>query len=101
VPAAESAQRQFYLYGQQRLYTEAQHRFRTHPKPSQVYVSSDRNNWGGPCAAGTFQKGRSDKNILFEKASTGRFVRLVGLSGFDGQAFASIAELNIIPASVK
>ncbi len=67
----------------------------------QVYVSTDGKNWGQPCAAGTFQKGRSDKNVLFEKASTGRFVRFVALSGFDGQAYASIAELNIIPASVK
>jgi hypothetical protein len=67
----------------------------------QVYVSTDVKNWGQPCAAGTFQKGRSDKNILFEKPSIGRFVRFVALSGFDGQAFASVAELNIIPASVK
>lgn len=67
----------------------------------QVYVSTDGKNWGSPCATGTFQKGRSDKNVLFEKASTGRFVRFVALSGFDGQPFASIAELNIIPASVK
>ena len=67
----------------------------------QVYVSIDGKNWGRPCAAGTFQKGRSDKNILFEKASTGKFVRFVALSGFDGQAFSSIAELNIIPALEK
>jgi beta-galactosidase len=65
----------------------------------QVYVSTDGKDWGKPCAAGTFQKGRSDKNVLFEKPGTGRFVRFVALSGFDGQPFASIAELNIIPAS--
>ncbi|MHC4532601.1 MAG: discoidin domain-containing protein [Planctomycetota bacterium] len=67
----------------------------------QVYVSTDGKNWGQPCAAGTFQKGRSDKNVLFEKASTGKFLRFVALAGFDGQPFTSIAELNIIPASVK
>ena len=67
----------------------------------QAYVSTDGKNWGKPCAAGTFQKGRSDKNVLFKKASTGKFIRFVALSGFDGQAFASIAELNIIPASEK
>ena len=67
----------------------------------QVYVSTDGKKWGKPCAAGTFQKGRSDKNVLFEKAKTGKFVRFVALSGFDGQPFTSIAELNIIPASVK
>ncbi|MCP4261472.1 MAG: hypothetical protein GY774_28815 [Planctomycetes bacterium] len=67
----------------------------------QVYVSKDGKNWGQPCATGTFQKGRSDKNVLFEKASTGRFVRFVALSGFDDQPFASIAELDIISASEK
>jgi hypothetical protein len=65
----------------------------------QVFVSTDGKNWGKPCAAGTFQKGRSDKNIPFDKACTGRFVRFVALSGFEGQDFAAIAELNIIPAS--
>jgi hypothetical protein len=65
----------------------------------QVYVSTDGKNWGKPCATGTFQKGRSDKTVLFEKPGTGRFVRFVALSGFDGQPFASIAELNIIHAS--
>jgi hypothetical protein len=67
----------------------------------QVYVSTDGKDWGKPCAVGTFQKGRSDKNVLFEKVSTGKFVRFVALLGFDGQPFASIAELNIIPASLK
>jgi hypothetical protein len=67
----------------------------------QVYVSADGKDWGKPCDAGTFQKGRSDKNVLFQKPHTGRFLRFVALSGFDGQAFASIAELNIIPDSVK
>jgi hypothetical protein len=67
----------------------------------QVFVSSDGKNWGRPYAAGSFQKGRSDTNVLFEKARTGKFVRFVALSGFDGKPFTSIAELNIIPASEK
>jgi len=52
-------------------------------------------------AAGTFKKGRSEKNVLFEKTCEGRFIRFVALSGFDGQMFASIAELDIIPVSEK
>jgi len=67
----------------------------------QVYVSSDGKNWDRPCAAGSFQKGRSDTNVLFEKPKTGKFVRFVAISGFDDKAFASIAELNIVPASEK
>jgi hypothetical protein len=65
----------------------------------QVYVSSDGKNWGSPCAAGTFQKGRSDKAVLFEKSKKGRFLRFVALSGFESQPFTAIAELNIVPAS--
>jgi hypothetical protein len=67
----------------------------------QIYVSTDDKDWGTPSAAGVFQKGRSQKKVLFEKARTGRFIRFVALCGFDGQAFASIAELDIIPASEK
>jgi hypothetical protein len=67
----------------------------------QVYVSTDGKNWGKPCAAGTFQKGRSDKTILFEKPKNGKFIRFVALSGFDGQPFTAIAELNIIQTSEK
>jgi hypothetical protein len=66
----------------------------------QVYVSDDGKIWGKPCAAGTFQKERSDKNIIL-KATTGKFIRFVALSGFDDQPFAAIAELDIIPASKK
>jgi hypothetical protein len=65
----------------------------------QIYVSTDGKDWGNLIATGTFQKGRSEKKLLFKKACKGRFVRFVALSGFDNQTFASIAELNIIPAS--
>jgi len=67
----------------------------------QVYVSADGKNWGDPMAAGTFKKDRSEKNVLFEKTCEGRFIRFVALSGFDGQMFTSIAELDIIPVSEK
>ncbi|MBN1805478.1 MAG: discoidin domain-containing protein [Sedimentisphaerales bacterium] len=66
----------------------------------EVYVSTDGKNWGKPCAAGTFQKGRSDKNI-FLKVAAGKFVRFVALAGFDNQPFAAIAELDIITAEQK
>jgi hypothetical protein len=65
----------------------------------QVYVSLDGKNWGDPIATGIFKKDRNKKNVLFEKAGKGRFIRFVAASGFDGQIFASVAELDIIPAS--
>jgi len=65
----------------------------------QAYVSLDGKNWGDPVATGIFKKGRNKKRVLFEKAGKGRFIRFVAASGFDGQIFASVAELDIIPAS--
>jgi len=65
----------------------------------EVYVSPDGENWGEPAATGQFEKNRNKKKFLFEKIREGRFFRFVALSGFDGQIFASMAELDIIPAS--
>lgn len=64
-----------------------------------VYVSVDGKNWGDTVAAGTIKKGRDKKKILFGKTHNVRFIRFVAVSGFDGQTFASVAELNIIPGS--
>jgi len=65
----------------------------------EVYVSADGYNWGKPAATGNFEKNRNKKKVLFDKIIEGRFFRFVVLSGFDGQIFASMAELDIIPAS--
>ncbi|UCG58973.1 MAG: discoidin domain-containing protein, partial [Phycisphaerales bacterium] len=67
----------------------------------QVYVSSDGRNWGEPVASGNFKKDGTEKKVLFKKSAKGRFVRFAALSGFDGQIFTSIAELNIIENSEK
>ena len=64
-----------------------------------VYVSTDGENFGDAVAAGTFQKGRDKKNITFGKTQKAKFIRFVAVSGFDGQIFASVAELDLIPAS--
>ena len=65
----------------------------------EVYISADGETWGEPAATGQFEKNRNMKKVLFEKNREGRFFRFVALSGFDGQIFASMAELDIIPAS--
>ena len=67
----------------------------------QIYVSRDGKDWGEALASGDFEKNGAEKEVLFEKPVTGRFIRLVALSGFDGQVFASIAEFDIIPGSDK
>jgi hypothetical protein len=65
----------------------------------EVYVSPNGENWGEPAATGQFVKNRNKKKFPFEKIKEGRFFRFVALSGFDGQIFASMGELDIIPAS--
>jgi hypothetical protein len=65
----------------------------------EIYISLDGQDWGSPVAAGSFERNRDQKKILFDEARKGRFLRFVALSGYDGQAFASMAELDIIPAS--
>jgi hypothetical protein len=67
----------------------------------EVYISTDGENWGEPPATGNFEKNRNKKKVIFNKSKTGRFLRFVALSGIDGQIFASMAELDIIPASEK
>lgn len=61
-----------------------------------VYVRSDGKSWGAPAATGKFLKGRAEKKVLFNEVHKGRFFRFVALSGFDGKAFASAAEINLI-----
>lgn len=62
----------------------------------EAYVSIDGENWGEPAATGQFEKNRSKKKVLFEKIREGRFFHFVALSGFDGQIFASAAEIDLI-----
>jgi len=64
-----------------------------------VYVSEDGKNWGEPIAVGNFQKGRDKKKITFGKIQKAKFIRFVAVSGFDGQIFASVAELDVVQAS--
>jgi len=64
----------------------------------EVYASDNPDNWGQPVAKGAFQKGRTEQKIMFRNVQKTRFIRLVALEGFDGQIFASIADLDLIPA---
>jgi hypothetical protein len=62
----------------------------------EVYVSADGRDWGEPAASGSFEKGRDRKTIAFERGTKGRFLRFVALAGFDGQKFASAAEISLV-----
>ena len=65
-------------------------------KQYQVYISADGQNWDRPAATGSFERNRNKQKILFDKTREGRFFRFVALSGFDGQIFASVAEIDLI-----
>ncbi|MEU9887534.1 glycoside hydrolase family 2 TIM barrel-domain containing protein [Sphaerisporangium sp. NPDC051011] len=60
----------------------------------EFYVSADGTNWGGAVATGTFPNSAARQTVTFP-AKTGRYVRLRALSGFDGQAFTSVADLQV------
>jgi hypothetical protein len=65
----------------------------------EVYVSTNGENFGDVVAAGIFQKGRDKKKIPFRKAQKAKFIRFVAVSGFNGQFFASVAELDVMAVS--
>jgi hypothetical protein len=70
----------------------------------EFYVSSDDRapsagwSWGTPAARGTFPNDAAEQEVLFKRAQPARYIRLVSLSEVKGQAFASVAELDVIPA---
>jgi hypothetical protein len=64
----------------------------------EFYASNDKSNWGEPVARGTFARDAKVKSVPFDKAVKARYIRFVALKGFDGQKWASIAELKLIPS---
>jgi hypothetical protein len=64
----------------------------------EVYVSDDPVVWGNPIHRGTLARNNNRSTISFAKPIQGRYVRFVALKGIDGQKFASIAELDIVPS---
>lgn len=61
----------------------------------EVYLSDDGKTWGNPVAAGAFARGVDWQVVRFK--GKGRFLRLVALSGLDGQNYVAAAELEVIP----
>ncbi len=63
-----------------------------------LYASNDPDNWGPAVAAGTWDKTPDLKRVHFAETVKVRYLRLVAQEGFDGQPWASIAELDVVPA---
>jgi hypothetical protein len=64
----------------------------------EVYTSADPDSWGEPVAKGTFAKSRDKKDVRFATPRSCRYLRFVARKGFDGKVWASMAELDVIPA---
>ncbi len=63
-----------------------------------IYVSQDGKAWGEPIATGTWPNVAGLQTIQFDKPASARFVKLVGESEVRGNAFTSIAELDVMLA---
>jgi hypothetical protein len=86
--------------GTARAVTDLYYQPRTDASPNgrigryEVYVSADGSSWGTPVATGTLPNTTAEQHIRF-LPKTGRYVRLRALSEVNGNAWTSIAELNV------
>ena len=61
----------------------------------EFYTSSDGKNWGTPVATGTFANNVLEKEVSFTTI-LGRYIRLRALTEANGNAWTSMAELNVL-----
>lgn len=66
-------------------------------KDYEFYVSADGSNWGTAVKAGTWNS-TTDMKKEFFTPKTGRYIRLVGISEVNGNAWASAAEIDVYGA---
>lgn len=64
-------------------------------KDYDFYVSADKQNWGTPVASGSFNTDRNEKRVTFTQKDA-RYVRFVAKSEINGNAWASVAELDLV-----
>jgi hypothetical protein len=67
-------------------------------KDYEFFVSADGQNWGEAVARGTFPALETEQQIMFAKPRLARYVRFVALSGHANGPWASLAELDVVPA---
>jgi hypothetical protein len=61
----------------------------------EIYVSEDDTNWGDAVASGTWANNSEQKEVDFNTVD-GQYVRLLAKSEVNGNAWASVAEINIL-----
>jgi photosystem II stability/assembly factor-like uncharacterized protein len=63
-------------------------------KDYELFVSTDKINWGTPVSEGSFESGSGAKEITFP-AKEGQFIRIRSLSEQNGNPFSTVAELSV------
>ena len=61
-----------------------------------LYVSLNGQDWGEPVGKGRFGRSAEEKTIPFEQPVQAGYIRLVALSGAEGQRFAAVAEIGVL-----
>ncbi len=61
-------------------------------------VSTDGISWSEPVASGSLKNGMAASMVSFKSAVQARYIRLKALSEQTGEPYASIAELDVLPA---
>lgn len=64
----------------------------------EVFVSDAADDWGAPAARAELQRTDAAQSINFDRPRKGRYLRIVARDGFDRQPFASLAEVELLPA---
>jgi beta-galactosidase len=64
----------------------------------EFYVSQDGRQWGQPVSGGEFPNTDQLQTVTFAAPTVGRYVRLVALSEWSRQYYATVAELDVMAA---
>ena len=64
----------------------------------EVYLSVKADDWGDAVVAGELAASKDLKKVTFKAPVNCRYVRFVAVDGIEDQPWASMAELDVIPA---
>ncbi len=63
----------------------------------EIYLSDDGQIWGDPVAKGRFRGGEEPQTVKLPSPRTAQFVKFVAVSEVQGRAWATVAELEVVP----
>lgn len=64
-------------------------------KDYELYLSNDTSAWGDPATSGTWEDNDQDDTCYVETPVSARYVKFVGLNGFDTNGYIMVEEINI------